>query len=590
MRKMNLLTCFFTAILLTSCSDKSPLDVPESDNQQQTGNNDKENDKENEEVLEIDDSEFMDGALTLTVDFTDTSKKNCKIYDVWSVTNRISPESGSNVRAGLSINLIRMLGGILKDGQPYYDYDVCTYNSETGEIEYDFAPLFERLDKIVYSSTPIHQFVLDQPDWAFQHGYTFIKTGTRNDKDFRENEKKSIYGNSLPPCDKTEYANFIKELMKQFISRYGKYKVASWRFRIGSEIETPDHWFGTKQDFIGHFKNVARAVREVLPEAQIGPHTRNYDFVYSKQNYVNYKGEKVQSFASGILNQCKNENVKIDFWGVSDYILVNDKESRNIPAKFDNLFGKFINDPNWDSSTTLDLMEYSSIVSMGAAGNTFINCVTSHTPVLELCLTNQFYKYYDKGLRYVYRWGNRTNQKEATHIELLKKMNGMQGYNATISGTPKTANNIVDAISATSDNAEFDIIVYNYNVESFDYSETDEPVNIIVETSLPEGTRIKYKSISYSASNNKLNQYLIKYGTQYHKTDKGIDEKGDPEQCLNSTGLGLYNAMPEPKEYDESDWKEVIVKQHPENKDKRIILITTTLPSFSYKMFELRIM
>lgn len=585
MCNMNFITTIFAASFISLSSHGK---TPSADYGECTLNHQMVVVNKDDEGIENDDLGIIDRALTLTVDFTDPSNKNCQIYNVWSVANRISPVSGSNVRQGLSINLIRMLGGILKKGQPCYDYDICRYNDKTGEYEYDFTPLFVRLDKIVNSETPIYQFVLDQPDWAFQHGYTFIRTGTRDNKNFRENEKKSIYGNSLPPCNKTEYAQFIKELFRQLINRYGKNKVSGWRFRIGSEIETPDHWFGTEQDFISHFKNVAKAVREVLPEAQIGPHTRFYDFVYSKQNYVNYKGEKVQSFARSILEKCKNENIKINFWGLSDYILVNDKDSRNIPAKFDKLFGKFLNDPNWDSSTTFDLMEYSSIVSMGTAGNTYINCVTSHTPVIELCLSNLFYKYHNKGLRYIYRWGNSSGQKEETHISLLNRMNGMQGYNATVKGTPKTASNIVDAICAASGNEKLDILVYNYNVESFDYSDTDEPVNIVLETSLPAGTKMRYKSISYSAMNNKLNQYLLKYGSMYLKNDKGVDEKGDPRKCLNSTGLRLYNEMPEPENYEESEWKEIIVSPNPQNKDKRIIKITTELPSFSYKLFEFR--
>ena len=582
MHKMNFITCFFIASMMSSCSEKSPLNDYRENGQQQTDNND---DYDN---TGLDDSELVKDALTLTVDFTDSSKKNCKIYNVWSVANRISPQAGSNLREGLSINLIRMLGGILKDKTPYYDYDVCKYNQQTGKYDYDFTPLFARLDKIVNSGTPIQQFVLDQPDWAFQQEYKFIPTGTSDGKNFRENEKQSIYGNSLPPCDKLAYSDFISELMRRLIDRYGRDMVASWQFRIGSEIETPDHWFGTKQEFIEHFKNVAKAVRSVLPEAKIGPHTREYDFVYTKNNYLNYKGEKVTSFASEILSQCKDENIKIDFWGVSDYVMVNNKKSRNIPAKYEELFGKFINDPNWNSSTKLDLMEYSAIVSMGAAGNTFINCVTSHTPVLELCLTNQFYKYHNKGLRYIYRWGNRTDQKEATHIRMLNKMVGMQGYNATVEGTPKTADNVVDAISATSGNGDFDVIVYNYNVESFDYSDTDEPVNIILETSLPSGTKVRYRSLSYSAVNNKTNLYLERYGTKFHKTEKGIDEKGDPALCLNSSGLALYNSMLNPEEYDESEWKTTTVKTNPSDKNKGVISITTTLPSFSYKMFEFK--
>ena len=95
--------------MMSSCSEKSPLNDYRENGQQQTDNND---DYDN---TGLDDSELVKDTLTLTVDFTDSSKKNCKIYNVWSVANRISPQAGSNVREGLSINLIRMLGGILKD-------------------------------------------------------------------------------------------------------------------------------------------------------------------------------------------------------------------------------------------------------------------------------------------------------------------------------------------------------------------------------------------------------------------------------------------------------------------------------------------
>lgn len=87
--------------------------------------------------------------------------------------------------------------------------------------------MFARLDKIVNSDTSVQQFVLDQPDWAFQQSYTFIPAGTKDGKNFRENERQSIYGNSLPPCDKEAYADFISELMRRLIDRNGRNKVAS---------------------------------------------------------------------------------------------------------------------------------------------------------------------------------------------------------------------------------------------------------------------------------------------------------------------------------------------------------------------------
>ena len=46
--------------------------------------------------------------------------------------------------------------------------------------------------------------------------------------------------------------------------------------------------------------------------------------------------------------------------------------------------------------------------------------------------------------------------------------------------------------------------------------------------------------------------------------------------------------MPNPEEYDESEWKTTIVKTDPSEKNKGVISITTTLPSFSYKMFEFK--
>lgn len=160
---------------------------------------------------------FTQAQVKLSTDFTSENDKKLPIHNVWNTANRISPKSGSNIRKGLKMNIVRMIGGINKkvngENVKDLDFDPCLYDSINNKYVYRWDPLIERLNKVVNSQTEILQIALDQPPWAFQHGYTFIPEGTRDNVNFRENEKISIYGNSLPPADKQAYHDFIKALM-----------------------------------------------------------------------------------------------------------------------------------------------------------------------------------------------------------------------------------------------------------------------------------------------------------------------------------------------------------------------------------------
>ena len=206
---------------------------------------------------------FLGAQVTLSTDFTDEGNKKDTLHNIWTVANRISPETGGGVREGIAINTVRMIGGINKkvNGKkvPYPDFDPCTYDSSAHTYVYNWAPLISRIDAILARGTRIHQIVLDQPPWAFQYGYEFIPEGTRDSIHFREDERVTGYGNSLPPADKEAYHDFIKALMEELIATYGQSMVESWRFRVGSEIETPDHWKGSKQD--SRWRNTSTAGR-----------------------------------------------------------------------------------------------------------------------------------------------------------------------------------------------------------------------------------------------------------------------------------------------------------------------------------------
>ena len=534
----------------------------------------------------------LEAQVKLSTDFTDNAKQNEPLHNIWSVANRISPKNGSNIRPGLKMNTVRMIGGIKKvvNGKDVkdLDFDTCLYDSINNKYVYRFEPLIDRLNKIINSQTELLQIVLDQPSWAFQHGYTFIPTGTRDNVNFREDEQISIYGNSLPPADKQAYHDYIKALMAKLVETYGEAQVLSWRFRIGSEIETPDHWFGTKQDFIEHFENTEQAIRAVLPEAIVGLHTRAPDFVFKSGTVLNYKGEPFASFAEDLITYAFDHNLRYDFWGISDYVIIGNSNLRNMRTKFDKLFGGLINHPKWNSNATIDLMEYATVTTMnGADGRGFINAETTHAEIVELSFSNIYYKNKDKGLDLIYRWGNRTGSQDPPAITTLNSMNGKIHYASDVSGTPNTSSNDIDAFFAKNETAaEYDILIYNYNGSSLTYR-TNETVNVEFDSELPAGTTLYYRSLSYDETNNKLQNFLQdNAGLGYVKS--GFNNRGSADRILTEAGLVAYEAYTNPNPHEYTDWKSIVTIPREDGGVGSKINTTTELGSFAFEKFEFR--
>ena len=534
----------------------------------------------------------LEAQVTLSTDFTDNAKQNEPLHNIWSVANRISPKNGSNIRPGLKMNTVRMIGGIKKvvDGKDVkdLDFDTCLYDSINNKYVYRFEPLIDRLNKIINSQTELLQIVLDQPSWAFQHGYTFIPTGTRDNVNFREDEQISIYGNSLPPADKQAYHDYIKALMTKLVETYGETQVLSWRFRIGSEIETPDHWFGTKQDFIEHFENTEQAIRAVLPEAIVGLHTRAPDFIFKNGTVLNYKGEPFASFAEDLITYAFDNNLRYDFWGISDYVIIGNSNLRNMRTKFDKLFGGLVNHPKWNSNATIDLMEYATVTTMnGADGRGFINAETTHAEIVELSFSNIYYKNKDKGLDLIYRWGNRTGSQDPPAITALNSMNGKIHYASDVSGTPNTSSNDIDAFFAKNETAaEYDILIYNYNGSSLTYR-TNETVNVEFDSELPAGTTLYYRSLSYDETNNKLQNFLQdNAGLGYVKS--GFNNRGSADRILTEAGLVAYEAYTNPNPHEYTDWKSIVTIPREDGGVGSKINTTTELGSFAFEKFEFR--
>lgn len=533
----------------------------------------------------------LQSQVTLSADFTDEDTQGEPLHNIWSVGNRISPTGGSNLRSDLEINLVRMVGGVItkKNGErvPNLAYDPCHYDSDNNVYVYNWEPFISRLNKIVESQSDILQIVLDQPPWAFQHGYTFIPDGECDSIHFRESERISIYGNSLPPADKEAYHDFIKALMTKLVETYGEEKVLSWRFRVGSEIETPDHWFGTKADFVAHYANTERAVRAVLPNAKVGVHTRPPGFVYKRSNRTNYKGEPFASFIDDLIEYCHDTDVSYDFWGISDYVIISRPDFRMMDQKFEELFGELVNHPKWNKDATLDLMEYATITSMNALGNGFVNCATSHKEVVELAFSNQFYKNQAHGIEYIYRWGNREGSTDPVAISVLNTMVGMTYYKHTDLGIMALSDNDVDAIF-TKDSAShaYDVLIYSFNAQTLDY-QTPESVTVSVRTDLPVGTTMYCRSLTYGKANNKL-QCFLENEPETGWVKEGYSRRGDASRILNKEGRRAYRKYENPNPHQFGAWHEVTTTACPAGKSGSLIEVDAELPSFAFEKFEFR--
>lgn len=536
---------------------------------------------------------YTNAQVVVTTDFTNTVNKKGVLKDIWKVVNRISPVNGVGVRSDLGVNTVRMIGGINKKVNgvdvPNLEFDPVSYDANTNSYVYNWSVLKSRINAIRNEGIKIYQIVLDQVPWAFQQGYIFIPTGTTDNVHFREDEKLTIYGNALPPKDKVAYFNFIKAMMTELVATYGQDEVLSWRFRVGSEIETPEHWKGTEQDFINHFANTVKAVREVLPNAKVGLHTREPAFLYRSGTVLNYKSEKIKSFANGLINYCYANAIQYDFWGISDYVLIGGVEDRNMAIKYDKYFAPILNNPKWDTNATFDIMEYVVVTTMdGGDGKGYINCVSPHAELINVAYSNLYYKNESKGLQNIFRWGQRPTSINPPSIEILKTMVEKNRYQTTISGTAATVNNQIDAIfSQNGQGDEIDVMVYNLSASTLSYL-NEESVTLSFHSNLPVGTVLKYRNMAYGKDQNDLENFL-KNEPSSGWIKSGFDRKGDPSRTLNTEGASAWTSYKNPNPHTFTNWTYVTTTARTDGGSGSLVIISTTLPSFAFKKFEFRL-
>ncbi|MGB5943848.1 MAG: hypothetical protein WBG71_13280 [Leeuwenhoekiella sp.] len=540
------------------------------------------------------------GQVTLSTDFSDESMRGERLYDVWQVANDISPsylgkDDEPQIRADLKMNCIRLSGGIKTGRERNLNYDMVKWNVDRQVYEYDFQRLLRVIDKAHEHGDEIYQLVLDNVPWCFQRGFTFVSLD-KNSYDglhFREFEAVEQYGNALPPDNMDAYGDYIEALITTLVDRYGKEQVKNWRFRIGSEIESPGHWKGSADDFVNYLDISMSAIKNVLPEAHVGIHTREPNYVAVSHKGLNYKGEKFVSFHNKILEHCYNNNIQLDSWGLSYYIQFDQEGRFNTDETwYDEFVSPLVNHPKWNTNTEINLEEFKATASFKGPDSSRVTLKsgTSHGEVAHIALANLFYQHSE--LNQIHRWLQYKNTIDGIANRELLSMVGKTRYKTKSGGSLINANNQLDAIFAKAEGTNiYEILIYNYNGTSTTY-ETPEKIDLSFVTRFPPGTKFKYRSSYYSNSHNKLQSFVAEPDFQESWYIEGItkgQKMGEANRVLKKDIYdSLYKSYQGHEEYKFSKWKNVTAKPSPDDSQTgSIITIKTELHSFAFRKFEI---
>ncbi len=180
-------------------------------------------------------------------------------YNFWSVSNFTSEDMFAEPRARERIretapflrepNCVRLIGG-RSDGKNRFFLGVDT----KGQPLCDFTLLITYLQGILDGGwTP--RLVLDNVPTAMS-----------------DPPQMHLYGNTYPPKDYDLYHAYIRALVQALVDEFGVDTVQEWRFRVMTEPDLyPNHWAGTKEEYLKLYDYAVDAVTSVLPKADIGP-------------------------------------------------------------------------------------------------------------------------------------------------------------------------------------------------------------------------------------------------------------------------------------------------------------------------------
>lgn len=527
--------------------------------------------------------------ITLKADFSDEKNKVGPIYDFFDVAVRTDKASPNSKPADFGqkpqVNTVRMLGGWVSK-----DVNGDAYKWDGKNFIYDFDKVTSRIDNWINNGWSIFQIVLDNPPWAFQRGLKFVEKP--NGIDYLQKDANSVYGNGLPPNDPKAWHKFIADLSKHLVKKYGENTVSSWRFRIGSEIDTrPQHWVGTRQQFFDHYQNTVNALRSVLPDAKVGAHFREASF---KGRYVDYTGNTEDAYAPHFISWAKANSIPYDFVAISYYPHIHKPNELDMQHVYEHDIAPIQQHPDWDSAASLEIHEFKLISEMQRAG--FVSVSTSHgssffAMLAKLMLT--------KNIKEIFQWGTGKDgnySPEALTQYALLPMIGNDLYDNTVSGLPLIDGNHIDGIFSKKPNSnEYDLLLFNFNKHS---SAHKPPEKVHIDIKIPKLNKIRYQYRigRINRRNNAEEMFIAAYPkaripiTDGGWWDSSVHPTASGAKGLNPEGMKVYltnkHTYHESNMLDWSDWQSSeYLSEHDENGSIHII---SEINSFAVQKIEIR--
>ncbi|WP_342807880.1 hypothetical protein [Alteromonas sp. M12] len=528
-------------------------------------------------------------AITLQADFSDENNRIGTIYNFFDVAVRTDKASPNSKPADFGqkpqVNTVRMLGGWASK-----DINGDAYKWDGQNFVYDFDKVTNRIDNWINNGWDIFQIVLDNPPWAFQRGLTFVEKP--NGSDYLLKDANSVYGNGLPPNDSKAWHKFIVDLSKHLVKKYGKEKVLTWRFRVGSEIDTrPQHWVGTRQQFFDHYQNTVSALHSVLPTARVGAHFREASF---KGRYVDYTGNTEDAYAPHFIAWAKANNVPYDFVAISYYPHIHKSKELDMQHVYKHDFAPIQQHPDWNTNASLEIHEFKLISEMQRAG--FVSVSTSHGSAFFAMLAKLML---NKNIKEIFQWGTGRNgdyAAEALTQYALLPMVGNDLYNNTVSGLPSIEGNRIDGIFSKRPNSSaFDLLLFNFNRHNLAHA-SPEKTRIAVKVPQPKATRYEFRIGIIDKRNNAEEMFIAAYPRARISTanggwwDNSIHPTASSVKGLNPEGMKVY--LSNKHKYQESnmiiwsDWQTAKILS--EDDKTSTIQIVSEMGSFAVQKIEIR--
>ncbi len=125
------------------------------------------------------------------------------------------------------------------------------------------------------------------------------------------------YGNTAPPADASVWEAYVEAALRAMVRAFGRERVEGWWFRAGTEPDlSPDHWSGTREQALEHYRRTAAAFDRVLPRGRLAP-----------GNVLNpvgneYGREEFHEWGLDFFDYCARHEVRLDWFSCSWYAQV----------------------------------------------------------------------------------------------------------------------------------------------------------------------------------------------------------------------------------------------------------------------------